>query len=82
MVAKKLLVDDNHGKSLCQTNMSPGARFSKVAVINGPGKLSPFTLKTEVSIVFAYNTTKLSVNETKWSSLLARTRALIPYISI
>ena len=51
MVAKKLLVDDNHGNSLCQTNMSPGARFSKVAVINGPGKLSPFTLKTEVSIV-------------------------------
>ena len=30
---------------------SPGARFSKVPVINGPGKLSPFTLKTEVSIV-------------------------------
>ena len=25
---------------------------------------------------------KLSVNETKWSSLLARTRAFIPYISI
>ena len=30
---------------------SPGARFSKVPIINGPGKLSPFTLKTEVSIV-------------------------------
>ena len=29
----------------------PGARFSKVPIINGPGKLSPFTLKTEVSIV-------------------------------
>ena len=28
-----------------------GARFSKVPIINGPGKLSPFTLKTEVSIV-------------------------------
>ena len=29
----------------------PGARFSKVAIINGPGKLTPFTLKIEVSIV-------------------------------
>ena len=28
-----------------------GAHFSKVPIINGPGKLSPFTLKTEVSIV-------------------------------
>ena len=31
---------------------------------------------------FASNMIKLSVNETKWSCLLARTRALIPYISI
>ena len=31
---------------------------------------------------FASNMIKLSVNETKWSSLLASTRALIPYISI
>ena len=31
---------------------------------------------------FASNMIKLSVNETKWSSLLARTRALILYISI
>ena len=30
---------------------SPGARFSKVPIINGPGKLSPFTLKIEISIV-------------------------------
>ena len=30
---------------------SSGARFSKVPIINGPGKLSPFTLKIEVSIV-------------------------------
>ena len=30
----------------------PGARFSKVPIINGPGKLSPFTLKIAVSIVF------------------------------
>ena len=28
-----------------------GARFSKVPIINGPGKLSPSTLKIEVSIV-------------------------------
>ena len=31
--------------------MTPGARFSKVPIINGPGKLSPFTLNIEVSIV-------------------------------
>jgi len=31
--------------------VAPGARFSKVPIINGPGKLSPFTLKIEVSIV-------------------------------
>ena len=31
---------------------------------------------------FASNVIKLSVNETKWSSLLARTRALILFISI
>ena len=31
---------------------------------------------------FASNMIKLSVNETKWSSLLARTSALILYISI
>ena len=30
---------------------SPGARFSKVPIINGPGKLLPFTLKTGVSVV-------------------------------
>ena len=32
-------------------NLGPGARFSKVPIINGPGMLSPFTLKIEVSIV-------------------------------
>ena len=31
--------------------IDPGARFSKVPIINGPGKLFPFTLKIEVSIV-------------------------------
>ena len=35
-----------YGLHLCT-----GARFSKVPIINGPGKLSPFTLKIEVSIV-------------------------------
>ena len=28
----------------------PGACFSKVPIINGPGKLTPFLLKIEVSI--------------------------------
>ena len=31
--------------------IGPGARFSKVPIINGPGKLLPFTLKTGVSVV-------------------------------
>ena len=31
--------------------LRPGVRFSNVPIINGPGKLSPFTLKIEVSIV-------------------------------
>ena len=30
---------------------APGVRFLNVPIINGPGKLSPFTLKIEVSIV-------------------------------
>jgi len=47
-----------------------------------PGKLFPFTLNIEVSTVLHLNKIKLSVNETKWSSLLARTGALILYISI
>ena len=29
----------------------PGARFTKVPIINGPGKLSPSRLKIDVSIV-------------------------------
>ena len=41
-----------NGRPLLLTgNKRPGARFSKVPIINGPGKLSPFTLKIEVSIV-------------------------------
>ena len=31
--------------------LGPGARFSKVPIINGPGKRSPFALKIEISIV-------------------------------
>ena len=34
------------------TYSGAGARFSKVPIINGPGKLLPFILKMEVSIVF------------------------------
>ena len=33
------------------TLLGPGTRFSKVPIINGPGKQSPFTLKIEVLIV-------------------------------
>ena len=56
------------------------ARFSKVPIIDGPCKL--FYIKDRSFNSFASNMIKLSVNETKWSSLLARTRALILYISI
>ena len=47
----------------CDTGLYPielanqlgaGARFSKVPIINGPGKLSPFTLKIEVSDQFMF----------------------------
>ena len=59
----------------------PGGRFSKVPMINGPGKLSLFTLKIGVSIVLHLKI-KLSVIKTKLSSLLARTHAHILYILI
>ena len=36
----------------------PGARFSKVPIINGPGKLSPFTFTIEVSIHDNYQLVK------------------------
>ena len=42
---------DCHRPDHSWPSSSPGARFSKVPIINGPGKLSPFTLKIEVSIV-------------------------------
>ena len=35
----------------CVQIIRPGACFSKVPIINGPGKLSPFSLKIEVLIV-------------------------------
>ena len=44
----KINVKKTKVKKICKR---PGARFSKVPIINGPGKLSPFTLKIEVSIV-------------------------------
>ena len=40
----------NNQNCLAMERLS-GARFSKVPIINGPGKLSPFTLNIEVSIV-------------------------------
>ena len=58
------------------------AHFSKVPIINGPSKMSPIYIKDRGFNSFASNMIKLSVNETKWSSLLARTGALILYISI
>ena len=64
------------------TCLVPGARFSKVPIINGAVKLLLFTWKIEVSIVLHSYMIKLPVNETKWSILLARTRVLILFISI
>ena len=60
--------------------MGTGARFSKVPIINEPGMLSPFTLTDRGFNSFASNMIKLSVNESKWSSLPTRTRALILYM--
>ena len=68
--------------SFCTPVFRPGARFSKAPVINGPVKLLLFTCKIEVSVGFISNMIKLSVSKIKWSSLLARTRALILYITI
>ena len=38
-------------KIISTEHRGPGARFSKVPMIERPGKLSPFTLKIEVSVV-------------------------------
>ena len=54
------------------TYLVPGARFSKVPIINGPVKLLLFTWKIEVSIALHSYMIKLSVNETKWSILLGQ----------
>ena len=43
----------------------PGARFSKVGIINGLVKPSLFTCKIEVLIVLHLNMIKLPVNEKK-----------------
>ena len=47
-----------------------------------PGKLSSFTLKIEVSIVLHLTRWNYQLMKRKWSSLLARTCALILCISI
>ena len=80
-VAKKLGTTMNKSSKWPEWDSNPGARFSKAPIINGSVKLLLFTFKIEFNS-FASNMIKLSVSETKWSSLLASTRALIPYISI
>ena len=57
-------------------------RFSKVPIINGPGRLLLFTFKIEVSVVLQINMIKLSVNKTKRTGLSARSCAFILYILI
>ena len=61
---------------------APWTRFSKVQIINGPGRLLLFTFKIEVSIVLQINMIKLFVNKTKRTGLSARSRAFILYILI
>lgn len=53
-----------------------GARSSKVAIVNKREELLLFALKINVSIIFLDDMIKLSVKKTKWTVLLARTRAL------
>lgn len=53
-----------------------GARSSKVAIVNKREELLLFALKINVSISFLDDMIKLSVKKTKWTVLLARTRAL------
>ena len=72
---------ENKSSKWQESDSNPAARFSKAPIINGSLKLLLFTFKIEFNS-FASNMIKLSVRETKWSSLLARTHALIPYISI
>ena len=122
-----LKLKDNSISNNVSVPSQPGARFSKVLIINGPVKLFGFIWKIEVSFdfffrlllsnclnwkiycddhsslssttavqkwiisytshhrflnSFASNMIKLSVNETKWSSLLVRSRIFILYILI
>ena len=72
---------ENKSSKWPEWDSNPAARFSKAPIINGSVKLLLFTCKIDFNS-FASNMIKLSVSETKWSSLLASTRALIPYISI
>ena len=60
----------------------PGARFAKVPIINGPSKMFAIYFKDCGFNSFASNMMKLSINETKWSSLLARTHTLTLYMLI
>ena len=60
-----------------RAHLDPGGWGPFVPIINGPVKLLLFTGNS-----FAFNMIKLLVNETKFSSLLARTRALILYILV
>ena len=58
-VIKKIIIKEKEGKKQGEKkrvydetrSWDPGARFSKVPIINGPGKRSPFALKIEISIV-------------------------------
>ena len=54
----------------------PGASFSKVPIFNGPREAVVVYMQDRSFNSFASNMIKLSVNETKWSILLARTSAL------
>ena len=60
----------------------PEARFSKVPIIDVARKAGLVYMHDKGFNSFASNMIKLSVNEIKWSSLLARTHALILFISI
>ena len=42
---------DNQAAFRIGSPLGTGGRFTKVPIINGPGKLSPFTLKIGVSLV-------------------------------
>ena len=70
------------GMQLTTSALCPGARFSKVPIINEPLKAFVVYMQDRSFSSFASNLIKPSVNETKWSILLARTRALILFISI